>query len=135
MKNKKIIKTLIQEIFKDNNNKKIKFYTTLRKEKNKIRVYKKFIFFGKKKFLKFICFFFYLIIKNKKFKKNIFLIFEFDNLLIGHNLLPDWPGNYSGESIKKNIYIWLKYFFNIIINYKKLVLLLIELDNDYAYTI
>lgn len=60
----------------------------------------------------------FLLIKEKRFKKNFLIFFNFQNEIIAHNLIPDLPYYKSNSSffnllfwIKKSLLIFLKFKF------------------------
>lgn len=67
------------------------------------------IFFSDKiSLLKFIKIYFLDVLVNKKFEKNFFLLFKEHKILIGHNIIPDWPGEYKKNDILENLISWIK---------------------------
>lgn len=66
------------------------------------------VFFNKITLLKFIKVYLFDVLRNKKFEKNFFLLFKVDKILIGHNIIPDWPGLYKNTSMVENVITWLK---------------------------
>lgn len=85
-----------------------------------------YIFCGKKKFINFMFFYFSLFFKKIKFKRNFFLCFKFKDKIIGHNIFPDWPGNYNKDYFYINLFMWLKYLFYFVIHKRKLIFLLVK---------
>jgi len=125
---KKKIGDIVKNLTQDEKNKiNLLFYTSINNLNIKAKNNSIIIFYGKRKLLNFIYFFFYSIFFQIKFQKNSFLLFQEKNQLIGHNFMPDWPGAYSSQGFGKNIFMWFKKIIYIFIFKKKLLLIFTRL--------
>jgi hypothetical protein len=86
------------------------------------------IFSGKYKILNFIKFSYHVFFHGIKFQKNIFLLFNLKNQLVGHNFIPDWPGIYCEQSFGKNMFVWLKKIIYIFLFKKKLLIIFTKIN-------
>lgn len=114
--NKKIIKRLVNTLIKRNDYKRAIFYNSkINLERNSI-----LIFSGKRFFLKFINQYFILFFLKIKFEKNFFLIFNFQDNILGTNFIPIWPRQYKNINKLLNYLEWLKNFTYFFRHFKKL---------------
>ena len=130
MINKNKIKIIIKNLTtnRSNNNKPIFFFSSIKKLDQKTKKKRILIFYRNRILISFIKVFFYLLYTKVKFKKNCFLLFNpEENIFIGHNILPDWPGRYSKNNFFKNILIWVEKFIYIFIFRKRLTLIFIKI--------
>jgi hypothetical protein len=127
VKKKNKIRNLLINLNSKNNN-RIKLFFINNKNKSGIKIQKKtlYVFYGNKKLILFAKFYFSLIFANTRFDFNPFLLFKINNILFGHNILPDWTGNYLKQKFITNIFSWLKKLFYIILFKKRLLLISIK---------
>ena len=70
----------------------------------------------------------YILIKRKiKFKKNFFIIYRFNNILIGQNLIPK-KINYQRNNYFSNFFQWLKKLIYIILFNDKVDVIFIDVS-------
>ena len=118
-------KKLVKKIF-FNENLKTKYKIVVYKSKKDIRN-NTFLIINKKKFKNLTFIFFYSILKKITFNKNIFLVFSFKHILIGQNIIPDWPGKYLSQSFEKNLFLWIRYFCKLFFFKKKIDFVVIKI--------
>jgi len=128
MSEKRKIKNIVNNLITIKNKKNIFFYNTLKKLNQISNKKCVLIFKGNQIFKNVIKVYFYFLYSNIKFKKNFFLLFNIkNNLYIGHNLFPDWPGKYLKNNFFNNLFIWIKKFIYIAVFRKKLELIFIQI--------
>ena len=124
---KKKLKLLANNLFESNaKNLNSSIINTITRKK-KIIKNSILIFYGKNKIIIFFYYYFFLITNNFKFKKNCFLLYRFKNTVIGHNLIPNWPGIYLNQSIFLNCSLWLKKTLYILFFKKKLLAIILRI--------
>ena len=128
MSEKRKIKNIVNNLITIKNKKNIFFYNTLKKLNQISNKKCVLIFKGNQIFKNVIKVYFYFLYSNIKFKKNFFLLFNIkNNLYIGHNLFPDWPGKYLKNNFFNNLFIWIKKFIYIAVFRRKLALIFIQI--------
>ena len=128
MSEKRKIKNIVNNLITIKNKKNIFFYNTLKKLNQISNKKCVLIFKGNQIFKNVIKVYFYFLYSNINFKKNFFLLFNIkNNLYIGHNLFPDWPGKYLKNNFFNNLFIWIKKFIYIAVFRKKLELIFIQI--------
>lgn len=124
---KKKLKLLVNNLFETNSKNLNSYIINTLKSKKNINKNSILIFCGKKKITIFFYYYFFLIRNNFKFKKNCFLLYQFKNTIIGHHLIPDWPGIYLHQSIFLNFFFWLKKTLYIFFFKKKLLAIILRI--------
>ena len=127
MISKKKIKLLIYTLFSKKLDKKkirIFFYNSDKAIRNQCYL----VIHEKNFFLKLIFVFAKCILQRTGVQKNFFIIYNLKNVLIGNNLIPDWPGDYLKQNLFINLKMWFKIFSYIFLYKKKLYLIILKLN-------
>ena len=62
----------------------------------------------------------FFLLRGSKIYKNFLIYFNFDKEIVAYNFFPDWPNRYKFNNKAKSMIYWLKKFFSIFLNYKKI---------------
>ena len=72
----------------------------------------------------------FLLLLEKKYKKNFFILYRFKNHLTMNNIIPDWTGNLIKQNFFLNLFAWVKLFFSFFFYQKKVEFLILQKNDD-----
>ena len=124
MKNKNFFK-IINYIYKENKD-NVKIASSY-KDLFKLNKKEKFILFKSKKNFYQLSQIYFFLIKNKiKFKKNIIIFTQINNIIHGQNIIPEWTGYFPQRGTFFKFFSWLRIFLFNIYHLNNSIFILIE---------